>query len=311
LLANVVILRHTLRLDLANIAGSVIGAIFVFSVVLVDHDSPSIYFWALFFVVIPFSVAGLKYGLRISLLFVSAVLFVAIITANSMTNNNIDGLFFARLLGTLLGLLFIAYFYEYYRHEAYTSLNLEFSERKQAEAKLEHMATHDPLTGVYNRQVLEQQLSDEINRANRYNHTLSIFMLDIDYFKPVNDTYGHQAGDTVLRSFAEVVGNSIRNTDFLARYGGEEFVVILPETPFTEAIELAERLCNLIAEHSCPIADHKELNITASIGVAAFPDYAKSWQDLLNVADNTMYAAKKAGRNQVKTPRTITQNENV
>lgn len=127
-------------------------------------------------------------------------------------------------------------------------------------------------------------------------------MLDIDHFKPVNDTYGHRIGDTVLCSFAGVVGSSIRKMDFLARYGGEEFVVILPETPFTEAEELAERLCNQIARHSYPIDDDKELNITASIGVATFPNHAKSWQDLLDIADSTMYAAKKSGRNQVKTP---------
>ncbi len=172
-------------------------------------------------------------------------------------------------------------------------------ERKQIEDKLKHMASHDPLTGLYNRQVMEQGLNDEIQRSTRYKHSMSIFVLDIDHFKVVNDTYGHQIGDKVLCNLAKILESSIRNMDYAARYGGEEFVVILPETHLSKARELAERLREQIAEFPFSIADDKNINLTISIGVATFPEHAKTLQKLLEAADSAMYVAKKAGRNQV------------
>ncbi len=125
-------------------------------------------------------------------------------------------------------------------------------------------------------------------------------MIDIDHFKPINDTYGHQTGDTVLRSFAEVLNGSVRQTDYAARYGGEEFIVILTETHLPQAEELAERLRIGIVKHSILLAEGKELNITVSVGIASYPEHAQSWEDLLKAADSAMYAAKRAGRNCVR-----------
>ena len=176
----------------------------------------------------------------------------------------------------------------------------DISERKQFEAELEHLANHDSLTGLYNRKVLQQRLEDEIQRANRYKHPLSIFMMDIDHFKQVNDTFGHNAGDEVLIEFARLLQSSIRQTDYAARYGGEEFIVILPETELTKAVDLAERLREKIAENIAVI-NNERLNITVSMGVATFPVHALSWQELLEKADMAMYAAKKSGRNCVQT----------
>ena len=185
--------------------------------------------------------------------------------------------------------------------QGYRGVDRDITQRKQVEAELKHMATHDPLTGLYNRKVLDELLNNDIKRAIRYKHSLSVFMLDIDYFKKINDTYGHQAGDTVLHNFAGVIETSIRETDYVARYGGEEFVIVLSETSLAKAEEMAGRLLNRIADHSFFIADNKQLNITASIGVATFPEHAQSRQDIIYAADSAMYAAKKAGRNQVKT----------
>ncbi len=189
--------------------------------------------------------------------------------------------------------------------------NLHITERKQAEEKLEYLATHDSLTELYNRRELEQRITEEVDRATRYGHVLSACMLDIDHFKSINDTYGHQAGDNVLQDVAKVFKSTIRKTDYAVRYGGEEFFAILPETSFAKAKELAERLRSQIANHPFPIEENKELKLTVSIGIATFPEHAKSWQDLVEVADSTMYTAKKAGRNQVKTPLRATQNEKV
>ncbi|RDH83498.1 MAG: hypothetical protein DIZ77_18395 [endosymbiont of Seepiophila jonesi] len=177
----------------------------------------------------------------------------------------------------------------------------EIEEHKQAETDLKYLATHDSLTGLYNRKVMEQRITDEILRAARYNHVLSVFMLDIDHFKQTNDTYGHKAGDTALSKIASIVESSIRKTDYVARYGGEEFAVVLPETPLSEAEELAERLRSQIADHAIPLSGDREINITASIGVATFPENAKTWDELLEAADKAMYSAKENGRNCVQT----------
>jgi diguanylate cyclase (GGDEF)-like protein/PAS domain S-box-containing protein len=176
------------------------------------------------------------------------------------------------------------------------------TERKQVEEKLRYLSIHDSLTGLYNRNELEKRITEEVLRAARYNHILSIFMLDIDHFKRINDTHGHRAGDAVLRSLSALLERSIRKIDFVARYGGEEFVIVLPETPLPKAQELAQRLCSQVAELSVPIKDGKELKLTISIGIATFPEHAQSWIYLLETADLAMYAAKKAGRNQVMIP---------
>lgn len=177
----------------------------------------------------------------------------------------------------------------------------DISARKETEERLKQQATHDPLTGLYNRKELETRLTREIARCIRYNHRLSVFMLDIDHFKRVNDQYGHQIGDTVLTNLTSLLERSIRKSDFSARYGGEEFVIVLSETPLDQAKDLAERLRKQVADHSIRLENNAEINLTISIGVATYPDHAESLKELLKAADMAMYAAKKAGRNQVKT----------
>lgn len=182
---------------------------------------------------------------------------------------------------------------------------IDITEHKRLEDELRYLSNHDPLTNLYNRRALRKQLTEEIQRADRYKHALSVFMLDIDYFKPINDTLGHQAGDEILRSLAKKLESSIRVTDYASRYGGEEFVVLLPETSLTKAAELAERLRIEISDHSISIRDNKEHNITVSIGVSTYPDHGDSWEDLLNAADSAMYTAKAAGRNCVRVAKGI------
>ena len=176
------------------------------------------------------------------------------------------------------------------------------TQREQAEVSLIYSSTHDALTSLYNRAALDQRLNDEIQRSSRYKYHMSVLMLDIDHFKLINDTYGHYTGDAVLRELAKILKASIRDTDYAARFGGEEFTIIYPETPLLIAQELSEHLRILVAEHSFLIDDNKKLNITISIGIASFPEHAESSEILMKVVDSSMYAAKKAGRNQVKTP---------
>ncbi len=185
--------------------------------------------------------------------------------------------------------------------EKMVGTSMDITQRKHLEEKLKFQAVHDQLTGLYNRRVLEQRLNDEVERAVRYKHSLSVFLLDIDHFKRINDTHGHQTGDSVLQAFASTLERTTRKTDFLARYGGEEFVVILPETTLDTALSLAERLREEIATQPVPVNDGSLLEITASIGIANFPEHTESPQALLGMADKAMYNAKQDGRNRVKT----------
>ena len=173
------------------------------------------------------------------------------------------------------------------------------TERKQLESKLRYMATHDSLTGLYNRNILKDRLKDEIERAARYEHPLSILMLDIDHFKTINDNYGHHVGDLVLQQFAEIIEGSIRTSDYAARYGGEEFVVTLPETPIAEAKELAERIRKQVAQHPFSIENEQDIHLTISLGISTFSERCQTGKELLTASDSAMYASKKAGRNQV------------
>jgi diguanylate cyclase (GGDEF)-like protein len=181
-------------------------------------------------------------------------------------------------------------------------LHNELKARKRIEKELKHQATHDPLTGLYNRNALERRIADDLARAKRYRHSLSLFMVDIDHFKEINDRYGHASGDRVLRSIAIELERSLRKTDYVARFGGEEFLVVLPETPLVMAVELGERLLRLVSSHQVGL-ESDSVSLTISIGVASYPEIAKDWHELLDAADMAMYQAKHDGRNCLRTAR--------
>ncbi len=182
-------------------------------------------------------------------------------------------------------------------------LELERSLRK-ANEEIRLLSITDSLTGCYNRHFLMERLRHEIKRARRYDHPLSVIMCDIDHFKKVNDVYGHQAGDLVLKSFAQTISSTIRkDVDWIARYGGEEFLVILPETTWQGAMALGERIRQLVAQTKTE-TPHGDVVITASFGVTgldrSIADECVSMQQLINAADTYMYLAKEEGRDRVK-----------
>lgn len=169
----------------------------------------------------------------------------------------------------------------------------------RAHALLARKATTDALTGIYNHQALMERLDLETERARRYGHYLSALFFDIDYFKQVNDTYGHQTGDLVLQEIVRLGSDSLRQVDTLGRYGGEEFVALLPETGGEEAAQVAERLRARIAAHTFELPDGTKMGITVSVGVATCRGLAASRHELLRTADNALYSAKRLGRNRV------------
>ncbi|MFP4330615.1 MAG: diguanylate cyclase [Spirochaetaceae bacterium] len=171
----------------------------------------------------------------------------------------------------------------------------DITEEKKLEAKLRRLSDADPLTGIYNRRKVMEELEREINRSLRYGHPLSLLMLDIDHFKGINDRFGHTAGDAVLTGFAETIKRRLRPTDIFGRWGGEEFLIILSETDLKGAYTLAERVRESIEDQ----AYLPELRATASIGVAALGAEVTSKDDLVNAADEALYCAKENGRNRV------------
>lgn len=162
--------------------------------------------------------------------------------------------------------------------------------------KAEQKASVDGLTDIYNHRYFQERLSAEIERANRYDRTLSVMMLDIDHFKVFNDTWGHQEGDKLLKWFASICSQCVRNIDILARYGGEEFVVVLPETSPNEAVAVAERIRENTERQSL-VAFGKNRGVTVSVGVAGFPQHARTRHALILCADAALYSSKQRGRN--------------
>ncbi|HJU73061.1 MAG TPA: diguanylate cyclase [Gemmatimonadaceae bacterium] len=169
--------------------------------------------------------------------------------------------------------------------------------------RLEQLAATDPLTDVLNRRALTDRLLGEMERVRRYETTVSILLIDLDFFKRVNDTHGHLVGDDVLTEVAELLQRAVRAVDVVARFGGEEFVIVLPETGAVGAHSFAERIRELVeAQTFVQAADGTGLRITASIGVATFPSPGlQSVEDLLAKADQALYRAKAEGRNLVRT----------
>jgi diguanylate cyclase (GGDEF)-like protein len=165
--------------------------------------------------------------------------------------------------------------------------------------QIENLAGQDSLTGLYNFREFERRLNAEFERSSRYGPPITLMMIDADHFKNINDTYGHMAGDEVLRELGELLLAQVRPTDHVARYGGEELAVILPETDSEAAMTMAERVRHKIEQHLFPIGYGQTVNMTVSIGLATFPAHADDREQLVAAADKALYAAKSAGRNQV------------
>jgi diguanylate cyclase (GGDEF)-like protein len=158
----------------------------------------------------------------------------------------------------------------------------------------------DDLTRLYNVRYFYRALDNEIRRARRYGSSVSVIFMDLDGFKRVNDAYGHRAGSLTLAEVARVIMNSMREVDFVARYGGDEFIMMLPETPAKQALEAAERVRAQISNHRFSGGLGADISITASFGVASFPEHAGEAGKLIELADAAMYEAKQREKNSVR-----------
>jgi len=177
---------------------------------------------------------------------------------------------------------------------------LQDSLKKSNQALME-LSNTDPLTHLSNRRFLMKTLEKELQRCERSQKPMALIMVDVDHFKPVNDTYGHQQGDVVLQTLADQMKAHLRDYDLAARFGGEEFALVLPETALAEAVQVAERLRVAISELRIP-TDHDEIRLTISLGVATYPHpKVRTVDNLILEADRALYNAKEKGRNRVET----------
>ena len=194
------------------------------------------------------------------------------------------------------------------RHEPFTSYEIRLFEAMSAHLsaaisnatmykKMENMAITDGLTGLNNHRYFQERLGLEMERSDRYKDKISLILTDIDFFKKVNDGYGHPAGDAIIKGVAGILQDAIRNIDLAARYGGEEFTVILVNTDKKEALKIGQRIRTTIEKTKFDIGEGKTLKITMSMGIAVFPTDAVSKPELISKADETLYLAKTEGRN--------------
>lgn len=179
-------------------------------------------------------------------------------------------------------------------------LQVQLDEVTRLKTELQEQAIRDPLTGLYNRRYLFNFMEREVKLAKREPKTVSLLLLDIDYFKKINDTYGHSAGDAVLQRIAHLLQEFIRETDIACRYGGEEFLLLLPDMNYTIAQKRAEILRQIVQEVQIPYLGHY-LSVTISIGLAAFPPNGSDYEAIIQKADEALYTAKSQGRNCVIT----------
>jgi diguanylate cyclase (GGDEF)-like protein len=180
----------------------------------------------------------------------------------------------------------------------YIFMSLYFELEKVRE-EVHALAITDELTGIFNRRHFMKLAEGELERAKRYRHHLSMMIFDIDNFKRVNDHYGHLCGDAVLRELSVACRTILRQCDIFARFGGEEFIIMFPETDRTSAIQVANRLCQLVANL---VIEHKsvQIQVTISVGVTTNNSTLDTLDDLLNQADKALYQAKRLGKNRLE-----------
>jgi diguanylate cyclase (GGDEF)-like protein len=172
-------------------------------------------------------------------------------------------------------------------------------ENAELHRQTESLTIIDELTGAFNYRYFVQKLDEEKKRVQRYDVPLSLIMIDIDWFKKVNDSYGHEAGNLVLKELSLIIKSCIRDVDIFARYGGEEFVVILPQTPQAEAAHIGERIRSQVEERVITTDRSGTLKITVSVGVTSYPENGRPQEELVSVVDQALYRAKGSGKNLV------------
>jgi len=251
--------------------------------------------WSLTYPLFVIPILGGRNGLLVALAFFAIILpmtYLGIGDWNQSLWSNTD---FLRYLVVTICVVFVAYFYESSSNSAYSSLLDSQKKEKDYLNKLENLSVTDQLTGLHNRRYFDDQFAIQQEKVSRYASQLCLIMIDIDHFKPINDDYGHQVGDSVLKEFSQLLQSQIRATDLLSRWGGEEFMLLLPEVDISAASHIAEKLRHSIENH--PFSHGQAL--TASFGVAEVQSNQDSKREAIFNVDSALYQAKQDGRNRI------------
>jgi diguanylate cyclase (GGDEF)-like protein len=180
-------------------------------------------------------------------------------------------------------------------------LKTRLEEIKVLQEQLREQAIRDPLTSLFNRRYLQEMMELEIAQAERQGWKIGVIMMDIDHYKLVNDTYGHQMGDRVLQELGKLILSKVRKGDIACRFGGEEFLIILPNAPLENTLQRANEIRSAFEEMSRMILKHSDIHLTLSAGVVVYPTQGLDYDTLLKNADSALYFAKNLGRNRAET----------
>ena len=259
----------------------VVAEFFIFFITFVYFNQNSSFglIWSQLFPIIAIGLLGVQKGTVISLIYLSIIFVLAYINIGIWNYGLWDSISFFRLVFASISISTII-------------VSMEIALEKSYQ-RLEFLSATDSLTSLYNRRKINEILKAEVNKANRYKTELSLILFDIDDFKKVNDNYGHETGDNVLKVLAKNVQKQLRDSDSIARWGGEEFIIVTPMTRKIEAVMLAEKLRASIEAIECNTIS----GFTCSFGVASLWECDNNIEQLINRADNAMYTAKTNGKN--------------
>lgn len=283
--------QKTSDLLIGSIGALMIATLVIVSFLTMYHYQFYGYYWMVVVVPLAYFLLGSHFGTLYSLLFFGYFITDMVLHYEqwgpaAFTYESIINITIASVV-----LVALTRYFELSRHEA-----LSIIEEKNRE--LQRLATTDPLTGLLNRRAFFDLAEKEIGRCMRYANSCAIIMMDIDHFKSINDTHGHQAGDLVLQRLSQLIKKELRLNDLAARFGGEEFVLLISESDLAMAHSIAERLRQQIEQHVV-VTDDERISLTVSLGVSVYTKEDKDIDTLIARADEALYIAKHRGRNRV------------
>jgi len=283
------------KIDIAAMIATFILFAFLLIFVYINQNESFGLVWTLCYPLFVIPILGTRMGLFMIILFYAILLPIVYLGIGEWDYGNWDYTSFLRFLIASITTVFIAYFYESTSVSAYQALLKTREKEKSYLSELTKLSMTDQLTGLHNRRYFDEQFKLEYLKILRNSNKLCLIMIDIDYFKTINDKYGHQVGDMVLKEFSQLLISRIRTTDTLSRWGGEEFIIMLPETSISNGAIIAEKMRVAISEREFETVG----KLTASLGVAEVNADIESNNEALINADNALYRAKRNGRNRV------------
>ena len=297
-IALIPLLYYLYNVKNIRLATYLLGGIMFISLtglIIIDKNNSFVLVWIYAYLVLTIPLIGLKIGTIVTTIF---YLIITTLSFNGINEWNYGTWNMASFYSVLISSVFFI-FAGYFLESSYVKANDELIKSREQEKttikELERISRSDQLTGLYNRRYFSERLMEEVERIKRNHTSACLIMLDIDFFKSINDTYGHPSGDLVLQEISATLRSILRSTDLLARWGGEEFMILLPETNPEHATIFAERMRKAIEEMT--IKDVKK--VTASFGVVEYDNSVGTIETALRYVDDALYKAKAQGRNKV------------